>query len=127
MKKGSPELKLSSHMSLVPLKQLPLEKRFAMLPDFLQMVILDAERTIGLEELIVFGSRARGDEKPLSDWDLCFKFPQEMLNAWLKFSIDLPEKSETLLGIDAVSWDEASDALKSNIRKDGLIVWKKNP
>ena len=88
---------------------------------------MDAKRTICLEELIVFGSRARGDEMPLSDWDLCFNFPQEMQNSWLNFSINLPEKSETLLGIDAVSWDEASDALKSNIRKDGLIAWKKNP
>ena len=88
---------------------------------------MDAKRTICLEELIVFGSRARGDEMPLSDWDLCFKFPQEMQNSWHKFSIDLPEKSETLWGIDAGSWDEVSETLKSNIRKDGLIAWKKNP
>ena len=47
-----------------------------------------------------------------------------MTNEWLKFSLDLPEKAETLLEIDAVSWDEAPAALRANIQQDGLVVWK---
>lgn len=61
----------------------------------------------------------------MSDWDLCFKFPAHMTNEWLKFSLDLPEKAETLLEIDAVSWNEATAALRANIQQDGLVVWKR--
>ncbi len=119
------KLRLSSHQSLQPLKTLPVEARFHELPQFLQELIRRAQTEIELEEIIVFGSRARGDEKPLSDWDLCFKFPRGKQTEWNKFSLDLSEVAETLLEIDAVSWDEAPSELLANIQKEGLTVWRK--
>lgn len=125
MNKNKAELKLVSNVSLQSLKLVPLSERLNHLPNFMKEIIAQAVQNLALEELIVFGSRARGDEKPLSDWDLCFKFPQENIISWMRFSIDLPEKADTLLEIDAVNWDEASDSLKANILAEGLTIWKK--
>ncbi|MBM3381750.1 MAG: nucleotidyltransferase domain-containing protein [Betaproteobacteria bacterium] len=126
MNKHHGSLKLSSHVTLKDLKTIPVGQRFDFLPLFLKEIVFQARASIALEELIVFGSRARGDERPLSDWDLCFKFPTGKRTEWLRFSLDLPEKANTLLDIDAVDWNEAPEALKAAILREGLTIWKKS-
>jgi predicted nucleotidyltransferase len=116
--------KVASHMPIAHLKLIPLAERFSRLPNFLQGIILEAHEKIEIEEVVVFGSRARGDENPLSDWDLCFKFPDAKEAEWLDFVFALPETANTLLKIDAVNWNDIPPALKQSIEAEGLTVWK---
>lgn len=73
--------------------------------------------------IILFGSRARGDNREKSDIDIAvFKMPKENQ---LPFSHEI-EKLPTLLTFDIVFVSETtSDALIQNIKKDGVIIMDK--
>jgi predicted nucleotidyltransferase len=75
----------------------------------------------GAKRVILFGSRARGDEFPRSDIDLavcgCSDFDG--------FVEDLQERLRSLLQVDVVNLDEpVSKALLDDIRRDGKVLYE---
>ena len=70
-----------------------------------------------INKIVVFGSRARGDNSSKSDIDLCIyslgMTPQE----YRKLKLDLNELP-ILYKIDIVHFENSSDELKKNILKD---------
>ena len=91
----------------------------------IRAVVLEQIRALaeqyGLHQVILFGSRARGDYKERSDIDLAVhggNIPA--------FSLAVDEETETLLKYDIVDLDRPTDAaLLDNIRKDGMILYEK--
>ncbi|CAL7961936.1 conserved hypothetical protein [Alphaproteobacteria bacterium] len=64
-----------------------------------------------VKSIILFGSRARGDNEERSDIDLAVDCYGCSHKDWLKV-LDLVEKADTLLNIDCVRFDTLQDTDK---------------
>lgn len=71
-------------------------------------------------KIILYGSRARGDNSERSDWDFAVESDLEIS----AFMLDLKEESPTLCGVDIVFLPNASEELKSVIDKEGKIIYE---
>lgn len=75
----------------------------------------------GIEKLLLFGSRARGDHRECSDIDLAASGGDV-----LRFSLEVEEEVETLLMFDVVNLNESVQAdLREEIEKEGVIIYEK--
>ncbi|WP_055665359.1 nucleotidyltransferase family protein [Desnuesiella massiliensis] len=76
-----------------------------------------------IEKVVLFGSRARGDNKYNSDVDLCI-FGEEITHRVLaKISMDINEVT-TPLSFDILSFNEISKKeLINNILEEGVIIY----
>jgi predicted nucleotidyltransferase len=79
-----------------------------------------------VDEIWLFGSRARGDNCEKSDIDLAIVCDRASNDDWLKV-IDIVENSDTLMEIDCVRFDrhKISEELYQNILMDGKVVYDK--
>jgi predicted nucleotidyltransferase len=79
-----------------------------------------------VEEIWLFGSRARGDNQDRSDIDIAIICPKATKNDWLKV-LSIIEEADTLLKIDCVRFDmlQEDDALKSNISRFKTVLYNK--
>ena len=75
------------------------------------------------EKILLFGSRARGDNRERSDIDLAiYGMPEENRARFWSDIDDLP----TLLKFDLVHVTSSTDAeLVKNIEKDGVVLYEK--
>jgi predicted nucleotidyltransferase len=77
-----------------------------------------------ITKLVLFGSRARGDQSPVSDYDLAVFGPDLSEYAKARFSLDLEEVA-TLKKIDLVfAEDSATDALLRSIETEGKLIYE---
>ena len=84
--------------------------------------IISLAKEYNLERVILFGSRARGDNRERSDIDLAIVGE---LAACIEFSLAVDEDIETLLMFDCVIVDEKLSAeLRAEIEKDGVILYE---
>ena len=83
--------------------------------------IIALARKHGIQKVILFGSRARGDNWERSDIDLAVSGGNIA-----DFSYDVDEEVWTLLLIDVVNLDRyISDELLEEIRRDGVVLYEK--
>jgi predicted nucleotidyltransferase len=76
----------------------------------------------GIEQVILFGSRARGDNLRTSDIDLATVGGDHN-----RFALDVDEETSTLLRFDVVDLDGPVQAeLRESIRKEGVTLYEKN-
>lgn len=77
-----------------------------------------------VQKVVLFGSRARGDNSPLSDYDIAvFDDHLSSIDKAL-FYTDIDE-IETLKSIDIIFMDENSrDELMENINSEGVIIYE---
>ena len=76
----------------------------------------------GVSKIILFGSRARGDNSDKSDVDIAVYGCSDFVN----FKLDVEEKVWTLLTFDIVNMDnEISEELAGEIRRDGVVIYEK--
>lgn len=74
----------------------------------------------GIKKIILFGSRARGDNSPRSDIDLAVSGG----NA-LDFYYDLEEDAWTLLMFDVVNLDRGvSKDIQKELDRDGVVLYE---
>ncbi|MGN0362120.1 MAG: nucleotidyltransferase family protein [Bilifractor sp.] len=72
--------------------------------------------------LVLFGSRARGEELPRSDIDLAVYGCRE----FSEFQYQMNEELPTLLRFDLINMDEeVSEKLKEEINRDGVLIYGK--
>lgn len=72
-------------------------------------------------QVILFGSRARGDFKRTSDIDIAVSGGD-----FERFALDVDEETSTLLEFDIVDLDrEMQEALRESIQKEGRIFYEK--
>ena len=84
--------------------------------------IIEIARIHDVQELILFGSRARGDAFEKSDIDLAVKGCLD----FIAFQDDLQENLWSLLSVDVVDLDAGvSQALAEDIRRDGKVLYEK--
>ena len=85
--------------------------------------IIDLAKKYNLAKVILFGSRARGDNRERSDIDLAIA--GELANC-IEFSLAAEEEISTLLMFDFVIIGKTlSPELKAAIEKDGVILYEK--
>ncbi|WP_243105918.1 nucleotidyltransferase family protein [Clostridium fermenticellae] len=81
------------------------------------------KKYVEIEKVLLFGSRARGNNRYNSDVDLCI-FGKNITNLILaKISMDVNEL-DTCLSFDILSMNELSkDGLINNILKEGIVIY----
>ncbi|MFO1257719.1 MAG: nucleotidyltransferase domain-containing protein [Gammaproteobacteria bacterium] len=79
-----------------------------------------------VEEVLLYGSRARGTNRPRSDIDLAVACPTATDSDWLRV-LEIIDNADTLLKIDCVRFDQLSDAnlLKQEIMKDAIALYQR--
>ena len=75
-------------------------------------------------QAIVFGSRAIGDAEERSDLDLAISCPGIDHRRWQEIAETI-EEAETLIGLDLVWLEEASQTLQNEIRRTGKVVYER--
>lgn len=84
-----------------------------------QLILL--AKQCGIQKLILFGSRARCDNKPTSDIDLAVSGGDVS-----RFKCDIDDEIETLLMLDVVNLDEpVQRELLDSIEKEGIVIYEK--
>lgn len=80
----------------------------------------------GVEKMVLFGSRARGDAHARSDIDLAVWGIGDA-RTYLDFQEAVEEQVLTLLSFDIVDMDSmfVSDALREEINRDGIVLYEK--
>lgn len=75
----------------------------------------------GVEKVILFGSRARGDYKERSDIDLAFCGGDSS-----DFILSVDEETSTLLEFDVIDLDKpVREELLESIHKEGILLYEK--
>ena len=88
----------------------------------LEREIISIAKKNGIKKVILFGSRARGDNQAKSDVDIAVYGCRDFTN----FYFDVEEKVWTLLTFDIVNMDnDVSEELKREIKRDGVIIYEK--
>ena len=83
--------------------------------------IRDLAEKYEVKKVILFGSRARGDYKRVSDIDLAVTGGNIAA-----FSLDVDEQTSTLLKYDIVNLDASvQQELLDSIQKEGIILYEK--
>ncbi len=79
-----------------------------------------------VEEIWLFGSRARGDHDPRSDIDLAIYAPRASDLEWSKI-LDIIDGADTLLKIDCIRLDRLKDlsAIKDAILTQGIKLYER--
>ncbi len=91
------------------------------LPESVVKDIAIFARKRDIRKVILFGSRARGDNSERSDIDLAVSGG----NA-LDFYYDMEEKARTLLMFDVVELDKGINGeLQAEIDRDGVVLYEK--
>ncbi len=93
------------------------------------------EKLPNLKLLILFGSRARGEHRPDSDWDLAISHDEtnrqthikEISNDYLTSLSILSELFEINRdSIDLIELDRCSPLMKYQVARDGKLIYEKN-
>ncbi|WP_088888939.1 type VII toxin-antitoxin system MntA family adenylyltransferase antitoxin [Leptolyngbya ohadii] len=89
-----------------------------------------------LKLLVLFGSRARGNHSPASDWDFALLFDEnlrkqhELGGGWNCFRSWVVLQQILGLGDDEIDWidlKDASDLLAHAIARDGVVIYEGEP
>ena len=81
-----------------------------------------AQREPGLRLLVLFGSRARGDQHDESDWDFAFLGDIDILGLRGRLTDALATDS-----VDLVDLSRASGLLRFRVASHGLVVFQQVP
>ncbi len=98
-------------------KAVNLERLVGLLPLF--RVFPDVRR------LILFGSRARGDNQERSDIDLAVDAPDMDILTWDKLCSYIADNSNTLLPIDLIWLQHAPVGLANRIQSEGVVMFER--
>jgi len=80
-----------------------------------------------VDEIWLFGSRARGDHRERSDIDLAIICPHATEQDWFQI-MDIIENADTLLKVDCIRFEKSriSQELYDNIFKERKVIYAKN-
>lgn len=82
--------------------------------------IKDLAKKYGVQKVILFGSRSRGDYKRTSDIDLAAKGGD-----FNRFALDVDEETTTLLKFDIINLEEnIQEELRDAIMKEGMVIYE---
>jgi predicted nucleotidyltransferase len=91
------------------------------IPD-LAAALAEHPATTGLDLLLIHGSRARGDGRPTSDWDLAYLGDTDP--ATLTAAVSQTVKTDA---VDVVDLDRAGALLRFRAARDGIALIERRP
>lgn len=79
-----------------------------------------------VEEIYLYGSRARKDNQLRSDIDIAISAPNATKNDWVQV-MNIIANADTLLKIDCIWLEELSDedSLKKSIERDKKLIFRR--
>lgn len=96
----------------------------AMGHDDIQKAIVEALRTFSyVKRIILFGSRARGDYRPKSDFDIAVDCPNASTEEWVDL-VESLDRIPTLLSIQLVRYNSSSSELQKRIQQEGVVLYE---
>lgn len=78
-----------------------------------------------IKKIILFGSRAIGDNTAKSDIDLVFVAPEMTTKEWAGLTFYLEVELDTLLFLDLNKFENAADQLKNEIIDTGETIYSR--
>ena len=93
------------------------------LPDSIKNLIDRIVIQLDPDEIVLFGSRARGDHRLTSDFDIAVKATPLRMPAWTRLQGDLQDEPITLYQVDLVDYNELSDEYKKRISREGKLLY----
>jgi uncharacterized protein len=88
-------------------------------------LLVDTIATIkSVERILLFGSRARGDDFPRADVDIAVEGADITDREWQMIT-NLAEAAPTLLKIDCVHLDKQKEKFLENILRDGVTLYER--
>jgi len=109
------------------LLNLPIKQRLEALPKHLKVLIAQVVKDLHPSEVLLFGSRARGDARDLSDFDLAVLIDTDSNHAsenWIRFRNWLEETPPSLFHYDVLDFNTASNELQSQITSEGVSLYR---
>ena len=86
--------------------------------------IISIARNYSVQKVVLFGSRARGDNSDVSDYDIAIFENNLTANNKAYFNVDV-EENQTIKKIDKVFVNDCiSDELMKNIEKEGIVIYE---
>jgi predicted nucleotidyltransferase len=95
-----------------------------MLPDSIVPLIDLIAREARPRRIILFGSRARGNHRPISDVDLAVEGRACTDETWTRLLVSLAEGAHTLFKVDLVELEKLGPDYQKEIRKDGKVLYE---
>lgn len=99
-------------------------KLYALKTDNVLNEIISIAKKYCVQKVVLFGSRARGDNSDVSDYDIAIFNDDLSTVDKAYFNMDV-EEIQTLKKIDIVFNDSISDEFMKNIRKEGIVIYEK--
>ncbi len=93
------------------------------LPDSIKNLVQRMIHDLSPDEIILFGSRARGDHRANSDFDIAVKSSKITTDAWARLQIDLQEEPITLYQVDLVDFSQMDNDYKNQISREGKVLY----
>lgn len=97
---------------------------FNTLPESIQNLLKLGIERANPKRVILFGSRARGDHRENSDFDVVFQ-SLEMPEQWSRFMAEYQEEPITLHKVDLLIYENASPDYRKNIDREGVILYER--
>lgn len=85
------------------------------LPDSIKNLVNRVVQELSPEEVILFGSRTRGDHRENSDFDIAVKSSSIKTKNWSQIQLALDEEPITLYQVDLVDFGELKDQNQKQI------------
>lgn len=105
------------------LRNMTTRDRFAHLPAYIKTLLDKANSLkLGPTRVWIFGSRARGDARENSDFDLAFEMEND--KHWSQFVNDIHEDPPSLHKYDLINFRNIDTPLRDSVLKDGIIIYE---
>jgi predicted nucleotidyltransferase len=79
---------------------------------------------VGATRVRLYGSRARGDHQPKSDFDLAVDFPPERTSDWRRFLADFDDRPITLQQVDLLDMNRCPPSLRMAVDTEGIVLYE---
>lgn len=96
---------------------------FQKLPDSIQTVVKKIVEIAEPEAVILFGSRARGENRENSDFDICIKHKHCDEISWTKLLLEIIEEPITLYSVDVVEEEKLMPEYVEEVKNRGLLLY----
>lgn len=105
------------------LSQVAIRERPERLPSHLRMILSLVDSRCGLQRAWLFGSRAKGDARENSDFDLAFEVADS--DRWAGFVTAIQDDPPSLYKYDLVNLSEIDEGFRSAILKEGIQIYER--